>query len=148
MSKEFEQMMKEVDSIHKVWHALTKHLAKWYYALNLGWKNDLTPSKRKYKEVDFSKVKGYQAMKRMDLFIRAHPEIIEVSCDDHHFSSSSLYLIPHETKKKFMGTSVLYISQNAPEQNVFFLYPSHLDGLIEELQKIQKRERKKREITK
>lgn len=105
---------------HDLFHALQKYLKKWYH-------NDK-------KEFDVTQLTGYRAMCRMENFIKKHPEIVEVHVDDASFASSSLYLIPH----KGMGVTVWFIPQCTSEQNEFFLYPHHLDNLINELKKMKR----------
>ena len=79
-------------------------------------------------------------MRKIEKFIKKNPDIIEVRCDDDVHAGSSLYLIPHENKKEYWGTTVLFVPQCTPDKNTFFLYPEHLDNLIKELQEIQKRQ--------
>jgi len=129
--------------IHYIWHQFLDHMKKKFYTLVPGIKKDLTQSKRKYKETDFSKVKGYEAMCHVARFANKHPEVKIVGVDDNWHASSDLVLIPHESADEYWGTSVVYLSQCSPDTNCFFLYPEHLDMLIEELLKIQQKQKEK-----
>jgi len=145
-NKSFQQVIKECQAVHKVWYDFIDHFKKCYYRMaqkGIFKNKKVVLSKRKYKEFDINKMVGYDAMTMMDKFVSANKSIIPVRCDDSTHSGSSLYLIPHESRKDYMGTTVLFIPQCTKEQNNFFLYPDHLDKLIKELQKIQKRTKKK-----
>lgn len=79
----------------------------------------------------------------LDKCIKKYPEIVEVRVDDDYHCGSSVYLIPHEDKYHLWGTTVLYIPQCTGEKPIrFFLYPSHLKGMIESLQIMAKLTRK------
>ena len=138
---DIEKTIAEVNITHKIWHSLHSYLKKWYYRKVPGIKNDFTSSKRLYREVDFKEVVGYRAMQRMRKFVARNPQVIEISCDDDHHSSSAIYLIPHESKQNYMGTTMFFVPQNSPDSNLAFLYPNNLDKLIKELQKLQRRHR-------
>lgn len=130
--------------IHTLWWGVCNYLKKWYYDLQPGFrvvkdkdgKVGIEESKRKYKQVNFNEVVGYQALARMDKFSRENPDIITVGCDDSFHSGSTLYLIPHKTEEEYWGTSVLYIPQNGGDRNLFFLYPCHLKELLKALNRI------------
>ncbi len=132
--------------IHTLWWDVCNYLKKWYYDLKPGFrlvkdkdgKMGIEEGKRKYKEVNFNKIIGYQALSRMDKFCQKNPDIIQIGCDDSFNTGSSLYLIPHETPEQYWGTSVLYIPQNG-DRNLFFLYPSHLKNLLKALSDIDKK---------
>ncbi len=63
-------------------------------------------------------------------------------CDDSVFASSNLVLITHEALETWMGVSVLMFPQcDGKEPANFFLYPDHVDALINTLTKIQKHQR-------
>lgn len=136
-------------AIHKVWHQFTDELAKKYNKparLCVGSKK-LKNGKLKFiykndKELDLSKLTGYDVMTDIRNYIMKHKEIKMVAVDDDVFSGSQLLLIPHETKNKFMGTTVMFVPQCTTTQNVFFLYPDAVDNLIKELREIQKRQNK------
>lgn len=134
--------LEKATNVHTVYHGLCVHLRRWYFKIYFRHKKDLTPSKKKYRRVDWPQVRGYRAVKRIVKFASKNPEVIDVCCDDHIFSSSNIFLIPHSTKKKFMGVTMLFVPQCAEEQNIMFLYPGHLDNLIKQLTKLQKEQRK------
>lgn len=144
MNNQRKEDLKEAMDVHVLWHALCKYLRRWYFTLCYGIKFDLTPSKRQYRDVAFDKVVGYRAMKRLDQFSKKHPGMISVGCDDNTHSGSSIYLIPHEAKNDYMGTTLLFVPQVSSDRNVLFFYPYELDNLICELQKLQKRQRSKK----
>jgi len=137
----------EIINVHKLWHSFCDYMKRWYYILRpratFG-RQEIRETKRKYKYINLSNVVGYKAMGRVDKFASKHTDMISLRCDDSYFCSSRLYLIPHETNDRFMGTTVFYIPQCTGEQNQFFLYPDDLDDLIVELKKIQKREKEKK----
>jgi hypothetical protein len=84
---------------------------------------------------------GYDAMEVADKFAEKHPDAVRVvGVDDDHFSSSSLVLIAHEDPEYyFMGTSATFIAQCSGEKPIeFFLYPGHVEALIEALQHFKK----------
>lgn len=143
-SSEIDVWIKEAGSVHVLWHGLCDYLKRWYHTKHHGHKKDFTPSKRWYRLVDFTKVANYRAAQRILNFTKRNPEVVDVRCDDNTFSGSHIFLVPHCSKKDFMGTTMIFVPQNAREQNVMFLYPCHLDNLIKELQKMQKLEKKRR----
>jgi len=158
-----EEEMKEMDNesmnLHKVWHGLCDHLKRYYYTKErlLLWgkvkklkegehtkeKYEACKSKKEIKVLDFKQVKGYDAMSAIRKYVDKHPEIVECHTDDDWHTNSAIFLIPHETDKKYMGTTVLNVPQCSSDNNLFFLYPSDLDNLIKELQKIQARQMEK-----
>jgi hypothetical protein len=82
---------------------------------------------------------GFEAMEKAEKFAKEYPDSVRiVSVDDSYHSSSFLVLIDHMNKKKYWGTSVVFISQCAGRKPVeFFLYPEHLIDLKEALGEIQ-----------
>jgi len=132
-------------SIHSLWWDVCNYLKKWYYDLKLAFSTvkdengeRIKENKRKYKDVNFNKITGYQALSRMDKFCQKNPDIISIGCDDSLHTGSSLYLIPHESSEEYWGTSVLYIPQNG-DKNLFFLYPHHLKSLLKALNDLDKK---------
>jgi len=107
----FDDAMKESKRIHKVWHLFEKWLIN-----NYG---------EKYHE----KLIGYEVQLNVEKYIKTHPEIKISYCDDHHFSSSIMVLVPHFD----MGTTIIFIPQNTTINNMFFLYPNHHQRLLENL---------------
>jgi len=71
---------------------------------------------------------GYKLMKFMedtvnnDVFLRNHVTVAYVDDDSH--ASSVVFLVPHYTNYRYMGTSVWYVPQCTGEEDIrFFLYP-------------------------
>jgi len=99
---------------------------------------------------------GYDMMLAAERWEKKHPDRIMVArVDDSHFSSSSLVFLTNEdpkhppdpfkdqskTEPYWMGTTVYYVAQCSGDKPVpFFLYPNHVDGLIDVLKKIKKRQ--------
>ena len=134
--------MNNID-VHHLWWKLCNYMKKWYYTKERVFLfKTKKMGKRTYKFPDLSKAIGYDAICRMDKFVKKNPDVIDVRCDDSVHAGSDLYLIPHENKDEYWGTTVLFIPQCTNVQNEFFLYPNHLNKLIEELKKIQQRQNK------
>lgn len=90
------------------------------------------------------KYKGYDLMERVERFAKKHPTVKIAHVDDSYFSSSYIAFFPHERKDEYWGTTALLIPQCSGEPaTAFFLYPGHVDGLIEVLQEIQKNQKAK-----
>ena len=131
--------------IHKLWHAFSDHMTKKFYQLGTRaiWKNNnIAQTKRKYRQWDARKIIGWDAICHANKFTKEHSDIITVRCDDSYHAGSDIFLIPHEGKKEYWGTTVMFIPQCCDEQGVFFLYPEHLDDLVDALLKLQKKQRK------
>ncbi len=95
---------------------------------------------RKFTRTGKFEIKGWKLIKSIERFAKKYPQIKQVGVDDDYNAGSGLFLIPHETKSEYWGTSVVYVPQCTGEEAIrFFLYPGHLNKLTEELQKIQKR---------
>ena len=135
-----------MNDVHKTWHSFCDHMKRWYYVLYYGWKKDLTRSKRKYKEFDSQQMVGYKAMCRLATYAKGKPDILINGCDDSHHMGSNIALIIHDCEDRFMGTTMILLPQNGRDINQVFLYPHHLDQLIKNLQRIQKREKNKGKI--
>jgi hypothetical protein len=86
-------------------------------------------------------------------FAKTHKDVKLVGCDDDVHANSLLVFVPHVDPKAnlkldkstcgapYWGTSVKYIPQCTGEKPIaFFLYPSHLKGLIAALTELQKRQ--------
>jgi hypothetical protein len=135
-------MRKEILGVHRVWFKLRNHLTRKYYRMTKPFRamgKLFGPSK----ELDYAKLVGYDAMQMLERYAKKNREVRLIDVDDGHFANSTLVLIPHETGKKWMGVSVIFIPQCCPNQNEFFLYPCCVDSLIKELRSIQKRQRAK-----
>lgn len=144
MKKVSELISFQVGDVHKIYHEFCDYMKKWYYKKEYFYKKDFTQSTRMIKEFDVSKLTGYTAIQRGERFSKKYPDDIHIiHCDDDVFASSDLILVEHldKEKKSFMGTTVIFIPQCTSVQNSFFLYPNHLDKLIQTLQKIQKKQR-------
>jgi len=79
---------------------------------------------------------GYSYWLRVKEWAKGHPSVVETGCDDTMFMSSSLFLIPHRSKYKHMGTTVMFIPQ-CGDPVEFFLYPEHMNQLIPALQGVR-----------
>jgi hypothetical protein len=98
--------------------------------------NDLSHKLQKHINKSKEQV-GYGLMGQIDKFIAKNPQIIECHVDDDYHAGSSIYLIPHEDQYKLWGVSCMYVPQCTGEKPIrFFLYPGHLNGLIEGLEKM------------
>lgn len=143
----WDKEKKKYGDIHALWHSFCDYMKKWYYDMAPNWTikgDDLVQTEREYKHFNINKVVGYKSISKIERFISKNPAIARVVCDDSAHCGSRIYLIPHENKREYWGTTVLFIPQCTKEQNNFFLYPNHLNNLIKELQKIQKRQKTKK----
>jgi len=89
-------------------------------------------------------MKKIKAGNAIEKFAKRYPgEVIPLGCDDSYFTGSRLILLTHEAKRKWMGVTVVMIPQcDGRRPAEFFLYPGHVDDLVRELTKIQKRSKK------
>ncbi len=115
----WKECAKDTKELHKVWH---KFVSK--FGSPKGWK-----------------LQGYDFMYAVEQYEKRNPEITVVGCDDAHFASSSIVLIPHKSQKRYMGTTMLIIPQLVGEITQVFLYPGHADALIEALRTLPKGEK-------
>jgi hypothetical protein len=97
--------------MHQIWYKFAKFL------------------QRKFGQDYHRNLHGYAAIKRIESYAVNNPEIKIIRVDDAIYAGSILVLVPHPKH----GITVLFIPQLAPEQNQFFLYETHLDGLMEAL---------------
>ena len=117
--KHREQQREEeahASQVHTLWHLFVKRFqadGKWKY-------------------------QGYELMKRVRKFAAAHPEIIITGCDDNHFCSSDIVFVPHEADGKWMGATMMIISQHGNPPVDIFLYPGHAQGLVDSLFQLHK----------
>lgn len=103
--------------IHKVWHEFMRKFM---------------PENKKTRQREWLDIPSIALMDRIEKWAEKYPkDVFCLSVDDSHFTSSLLVLVDHKTEDKYMGTSVVMISQcsGAPPAE-FFLYPGHRDGLI------------------
>lgn len=76
---------------------------------------------------------GSELMDEIEKYTIDHPEIEICGCDDASFAGSDIVLVPHPD----MGITVLYIPQLSGNSAQFFLYPGHLQNLIDTLIKMR-----------
>lgn len=81
---------------------------------------------------------GYTMMRMIENYIKRNKEIKLAWCDDSTHCGSCLVLIPHKSRSEYWGTTVVYIPQYGDKPVQLFLYPGHLDGLMQEFGKFQK----------
>ena len=112
----------DIDRIHKVAHRFSKLF-----------KVDSTSPSSKWK------YKGYDLMVRVRRWAKRQPEgaVRIVSCDDNVFAGALMLFIEHKGESRYMGTTVVVISQFDPPYE-FFLYPGHTKALQEALRDIRK----------
>jgi len=123
MQAYIDRQNKEMDKMHALWHELSPKI---YFD----------------EEKPFQLPRGRELTDIVDLFREEHPEVVRTGCDDNHHMTSDIYLVPHETESYYWGTTVLVACQEGSTIE-FFLYPSHLNALIQTLQEIQKRQKAK-----
>ncbi len=115
--EELQEMMEESEQIHTLWYKLNEHLEK--HNRNI---DDLS---------------GYDAMRCVDAFCKDNPDVIRVHVDDSYHCNSYVYIIPHESEKKYMGATVLFVPQCCDTRNQFFLYPSDNRALLNACLKLE-----------
>ena len=109
-------------NIHRVWHAVQEDLPD-------GWDEE--------RDQDAKIALGEVFEKHAEI---EPGQVVSLGCDDSHHASSDLVLVTHEAKAKWMGVTVVMIPQcdgKPPAQ--FFLYPGHVDALVDALHLIQMR---------
>ena len=107
---EVQELMDEADNIHRLWHGLNEYVEK--FGRNI------------------STLSGWDDIRMMDSFCEKHPEIIRVHVDDSYHCNSYLYIVPHESEKRYMGATVIVVPQCCDERNQFFLYPGDNRDLL------------------
>lgn len=150
-TSKFKKSMKSLitGGLHKTHHAFQKLMKRRVVTgttLFPTFKSNGLPGKPKkvYLHREEWKAKGYKAIQAAEKFVSKTPGTYEVRCDDDIFAGSSLIVIPHETRKKYMGASVTYIPQCTGENpTTLFLYPHHVNHLMKVLKKLQKKAKKK-----
>lgn len=80
----------------------------------------------------FTNLVGDEKMTEVEEWAKNFPEVKICRCDDNHFATSFLVLIPTPT----MGIQVVYIPQLTYEKSNFFLYPNHQKMLLDALREI------------
>lgn len=115
--------IKELDEkserLHRIWWDFSNYMKEWYSGVD--------------DRLDVEQIIGDEASERVYEYIKTHPEIKIVPCDDNHFMSSDIVLVPHPT----MGITVIYIPQCCSSINQFFLYPGHMNCLIEAIEEMK-----------
>lgn len=137
LKAEFDEMLRGSTAIHKVSHAFDRKFMK---AVKVGKLIKFCGKKIQPKKAVW-RWKGYELMKRVEKYVKTHPEILVAGVDDDYFASSDLVLIPHndEETNRYFGTSVLYVPQCTGEDPVrFFLYPDHARNLVDALETLSK----------
>lgn len=121
LKAETKEMNRHSTEIHRVWHAFCRRFGggpdqKW-------------------------KLKGYAFMQAVERWAKKYPEVQVVSVDDNHHAGSYLVLVPHydEIQKEYWGTTLVYIPQCSGEDAIdFFMYPGHLDGFWDAMEKLKR----------
>jgi hypothetical protein len=117
--KQINELNERSDRIHKIYHEFCDYMKQWCHD-DAG---DFNPHE----------MGGYEIMKIIEEYVELHPDIKIAYCDDAIFDSSLLVFIPHVD----MGYTVWFIPQGYGEMSEFFLYPNHLEYLIEVLNEIK-----------
>jgi hypothetical protein len=118
---DWEEMNKRSDKIHQIWWDFCNHMKQWYF--------------NESGDFDSELMIGYEASERVSDYAKDHSEIVIAYCDDDYFMGSDIVLIPHPE----MGITVIYIPQCEQQINMFFLYPNHLNYLIEKLNEVKEK---------
>lgn len=107
-------------NVHRIWHRIHPTIASYLECSDQQSKDRLT-----------------QIMNR---HLQRYPnDVFRAQCDDEYFSTSSLYFILHRDGTRFMGTSILFVSQCDDQvPATFFLYPSHVTSLQNALRLCQR----------
>lgn len=90
---------------------------------------------------------AYKVMQKAERFARKHAKdgICIVGCDDSHFTGSDLVIVHHKDQDKWMGLSVVVLSQCSGQPPAeFFLYPNHVDSLMAALRDAKREEKRLR----
>ena len=121
MTKEdWDRIGFDQEDVHKVWHDFCKKFKN-----DAGWE---------YQEAELQSA--------VETWAKDYPDDVRIAgCDDTYFMSSDLVLIEHQSKNKYMGTTVVYIPQRG-EPAEFFLYPGHRDWLDKALVGIWRKSQK------
>ena len=137
-NKEIKELIEDARKTHGIWFDFCKHMKKWYYKeVNEYYFDPKTLEETKtgkiVKEFDVTKMIGYECMQRVEKYAKRHNEIKITSVDDDVYSSSILVIIPHPEH----GITIIFIPQNTNVNNQFFLCPSALEYLQNELYKMK-----------
>ncbi|MCK5291280.1 MAG: hypothetical protein KAR39_04610 [Thermoplasmata archaeon] len=107
---EVQELMDEALEIHTLWHKLHDYLES--------------------HDRNIDNLSGYDDIRCMDAFCKDNPDIIRVHVDDSYHCNSYAYIVPHESEKRYMGATVLFIPQCCDTRNQFFLYPGDNRSLL------------------
>ncbi len=118
MRKLEEKLIGRTEKIHRIWWDFAEYMKQWYEDDDGNF--------------DPEQLMGYEASERVYEYIKTHPEIIVVPCDDSHFMSSDIVLVPHPD----MGITAIYIPQCCCSINKLFLYPGHANALVSAINKL------------
>ena len=134
--RQWKKLKNDCNNTHQIWWDFCLYFTEWYYKEidNID-SETYEPIGTKHKEFDSNKMVGYEAMMRVEEYSKTHPDIKIIPVDDGYYSSSDIVLIPHPNH----GITMIYISQNAPENNLWFLYPGYIKILQTELNKMKKK---------
>lgn len=126
VAKWWKQEQIFTNKLHRNWHSFEKKF------------KDLTTNEWK--------LHGWKLMEAAKRWAKGRSGVHVLSTDDRYHAGSSLILIEHKNELEFMGVTVVYIPQCAPDEPTeFFLYPCHAKPLYLLLQ-AQKRWRDDRFI--
>lgn len=120
IKNELNELNERADRIHKVYHDFCNYMKQYCHDEN----GDFSPHE----------MGGYEIMEKIEKYVESHPEIKLAWCDDMVFDTSMLVFIPHVD----MGYTVMFVPQGYGEMSEFFLYPNHLEYLIEVLNGLEK----------
>ncbi len=148
--KEYAKHEKEIDKAYELYFSFIAYLKKKYWSIKrLSCGVDVTITfdkigrKRKKKIVryklckvfDDSKIFGFKAIQYAEEFVKKHPGIQVVTCDDDFHSTSKIFLIPI-MGKKYHGTRLIFIPQIS-EDKIISLTPNNLSILTARLLQFQ-----------
>ncbi|KKM23341.1 hypothetical protein LCGC14_1616120 [marine sediment metagenome] len=109
-------------NIHRVWHDFCERF------MDYAWNN--------------FKMRGCEMLDAVREWARQYPDdVVRVRVDDGAHCGSELICIMHKCRYKFMGMSVVLIPQCTGEPPTqFFLYPDHVEGLLDVLTRFRTEE--------
>jgi hypothetical protein len=101
-------------------------------------KEDKPPQKHKLCQSFIKAIKdkkGFKAMEAAEKWAKKNPGATLVGCDDDHFASSIIAIIPHENRYEVWGYTMICIPQCTGEEPMrMFFYPAELKSFISVLQ--------------
>ncbi|WP_421977120.1 hypothetical protein [Roseivirga seohaensis] len=128
--KELQNIFDEAEKIHRIstkfWNWVFKKYGK-------GLKGGKLRSSDYFLELS-KRMVGWEVIEAIEKFVEKEcPEVKIVWVDDQVHSSSILVLIPHPK----MGVTILFVPQNTRTNNFFFMYPIHVNNLMEALNELK-----------